>query len=68
MTKLSRLKFEQTLWKPRSSGLVVSAEDSRPRGHGFESRRILDGCGQCLVLHIPVFLNLFVLAEHLMLA
>ncbi len=25
-------------------GLVVRAEDSRPRGRGFESRRILDGC------------------------
>jgi hypothetical protein len=23
---------------------VVRAEDSRPRGRGFESRRILDGC------------------------
>ena len=27
-------------------GLVVRAEDSHPRGHGFESRRILDGCKQ----------------------
>jgi hypothetical protein len=25
---------------------VVRAEDSHPRGHGFESRRILDGCKQ----------------------
>ena len=25
-------------------GLVVRAEDSHPRGHGFKSRRILDGC------------------------
>jgi hypothetical protein len=25
---------------------VVRAEDSRPRGHGFKSRRILDGCKQ----------------------
>jgi hypothetical protein len=23
---------------------MVRAEDSRPRGHGFEFRRILDGC------------------------
>jgi hypothetical protein len=35
--KLSLIKCE----KP---GLVVRAEDSRPRGRGFESRRILDGC------------------------
>jgi hypothetical protein len=28
----------------KKPGLVVRAEDSRPRGHGFESRRILDGC------------------------
>jgi hypothetical protein len=27
-------------------GLVVRAEDSSPRGRGFESRRILDGCKQ----------------------
>jgi hypothetical protein len=27
-------------------GLVVRAEGSRPRGRGFESRRILDGCKQ----------------------
>jgi hypothetical protein len=25
---------------------VVRAEDSRPRGRGFESRHILDGCKQ----------------------
>ncbi len=25
---------------------MVRAEDSRPRGHGFESHRILDGCKQ----------------------
>jgi hypothetical protein len=25
---------------------VVRAEDSRPRGCGFETRRILDGCKQ----------------------
>jgi hypothetical protein len=25
---------------------VVRAEDSRPRGRGFESRRIMDGCKQ----------------------
>ncbi len=25
-------------------GLVVRAEDSRPRGCGFESRHLLDGC------------------------
>ncbi len=25
-------------------GLVVTAEGSRPRGRGLESRRILDGC------------------------
>jgi hypothetical protein len=25
-------------------GLVVRAEDSHPRGRGFESRCILDGC------------------------
>ncbi len=28
-------------------GLVVREEDSRPRGRGFESRRILDGCKRC---------------------
>jgi hypothetical protein len=28
-------------------GLVVRAEGSRPRGRGFESRRILDGCKRC---------------------
>ncbi len=27
-------------------GLVVRAEDSRPRGRGFEFCRILDGCKQ----------------------
>ena len=27
-------------------GLVIRAEDSCPRGRGFESRRILDGCKQ----------------------
>ena len=27
-------------------GIVVRAEESRPRGCGFESRRILDGCKQ----------------------
>jgi hypothetical protein len=30
-----------------SSGLAVRAEDSRLRGHGFKSHRILDGCKQC---------------------
>ena len=25
---------------------MVRAEDSRPRGRGFESRRIVDGCKQ----------------------
>jgi hypothetical protein len=28
-------------------GLVVREEDSCPRGRGFESRRILDGCKRC---------------------
>ncbi len=28
-------------------GLVITAEGSRPRGCGFESRHILDGCKQC---------------------
>ena len=28
-------------------GLVVRAEGSRPRGRGFESRRILDGWKRC---------------------
>jgi hypothetical protein len=28
----------------KKPGLVVSEEDSRPRGRGFESRCILDGC------------------------
>ncbi len=30
--------------KGEKPGLVVRAEDSRPRGRGFDSRRILDGC------------------------
>ncbi len=30
--------------KGRSSGLVVRAEGSRPRGRGLESRRILERC------------------------
>jgi hypothetical protein len=29
---------------------VVRAEGSRPRGRGFESRRILDGCKRCLAI------------------
>jgi hypothetical protein len=29
-------------WVNFKSGLVVREEDSRPRGRGFESRRILD--------------------------
>ncbi len=29
------------------SGLVVRAEGSCPRGRGFESSRILDGCKRC---------------------
>jgi hypothetical protein len=28
-------------------GIVVREEDSSPRGRGFESRRILDGCKRC---------------------
>jgi hypothetical protein len=32
--------------KGENPGLVVRAEDSRPRGHRFESRLILDGCKQ----------------------
>jgi hypothetical protein len=30
--------------KGEKPGLVVRAEDPRPRGRGFESRCILDGC------------------------
>ncbi len=32
-------------------GLVVRTEGSRPRGRGFESCRILDGCKRCKLLH-----------------
>jgi hypothetical protein len=32
--------------KGEKPGLVVRAEDSHPRGHGFEPRHILDGCKQ----------------------
>ena len=31
---------------------MVRAEDSHPRGHGFESRRILDGCKQIASYYI----------------
>ncbi len=31
----------------KKPGLVVREEDSRPRGCGFESRRILEGCKRC---------------------
>jgi hypothetical protein len=30
---------------------VVSAEGSRPRGRGFESRRKLDGCKRCYIFN-----------------
>ncbi len=33
-------------------GLVVRAEDSRPRGCGFESHHILDGCKQLASYYI----------------
>ncbi len=29
---------------------MVRAEGSRPRGRGFESRRILNGCKRCQLL------------------
>jgi hypothetical protein len=31
---------------------VVRAEDSRPRGRGFVSRRILDGCKRFAIYYI----------------
>ncbi len=37
-------KINKFLGQGEKPGLVVRAEDSRPRGRGFESRRILDGC------------------------
>ena len=39
-------------------GQVVREEDSRPRGRGFESRRMLDGCKRCWLLHIHVWSDL----------
>ncbi len=36
----------------KQPGLVVRAEDSRPRGFGLESHCILDGCKRCQILHI----------------
>ena len=35
------------LYLDKKPGLVVRAEDSRPRGRGFQSRRIPDGCKRC---------------------
>ncbi len=40
-------KTKKAISKGEKPGLVVRAEGSRPRGHGFESCRILDGCKQC---------------------
>ncbi len=37
-------KQPETATNGEKPGLVVRAEDSRPRGRVFESRRILDGC------------------------
>jgi hypothetical protein len=38
--------------KGESHGLVVKADSSRSRGHGFEPQhRILDGCKRCQLFH-----------------
>ncbi len=39
-------------------GLVVREEDSRPRGRGFESCSILDGCKQFASYYIEEKLNI----------
>jgi hypothetical protein len=44
--------MRRTLDLGEKPGLVVRAEDSRPRGRGFESRRILDGCKQLASYYI----------------
>ncbi len=44
MTNVYITNFVMT--RGEKPGLVVRAEDSRPRGCGFESHHILDGCNQ----------------------
>ena len=44
---ISSIKTIFELYQNKLFGLVVRAEGSRPRGRGFESRRILDGCKRC---------------------
>ncbi len=47
-SKLLKANFKSLTFvnQNKKPGLVVRAEDSRPRGRGFESRCILDGCKQ----------------------
>jgi len=45
------LYLKTSKYEGEKPGLVVRAEDSRPRGRGFKSRRILDGCKRCWLLH-----------------
>jgi hypothetical protein len=41
---MSQTRLLNSINTGEKPGLVVRAQDSRPRGCGFESRRILDGC------------------------
>jgi hypothetical protein len=44
--------------KGESHGLVVKADGSRSRGHGFEPRHLrLDGCKQCQLFYNIIHKN-----------
>ncbi len=50
-SNLSKMTSPKLNEKP---GLVVKAEDSRPRGRGFKSPRILDGCKRFAIYYIKI--------------